>query len=97
MGDSVEIDEAAVEAVVAALRARGITWSGHATGLRIDGAGAGVQDKTDAAVTAWKKEFEVAGTAVTELADGVQADLDGFSALDSAMAKRHRGSVPKGG
>lgn len=92
MTDAVDIDDAAVTAGIAALRARATTWSGHGTTLRIAGVGSGVRDRTDAAVDAWKIEFATAGTAVGELATGVQADLDAFDALDASLAAPSAGT-----
>jgi len=94
MTDGVDIDEGVVDAAIAALRTRATTWAGHGTGLRIYGVGSEIADRTTAAVEAWKTEFSVASTGVTELADGLQADLDAFAALDSGMSTSDEDSTP---
>jgi hypothetical protein len=86
MTDSVDIDDAAVTAVISALRTRATTWTGHGVGLGIEGVGVGVRARADAVVSAFTSEFTTAGLALGDLADGVQSDVDGFGELDAVMA-----------
>ena len=94
MAGSVEIEESAVTEVIAKLRTRATTWSGHGTNLKITGLGTEVYDKAQAAIEVWKTEFTTASTGVTQLADRVQTDLDAWKALDSGMGDDETEDTP---